>query len=337
MAQLIRSSINLTTGGANGVTKPQGTLYYGTDAKYYVTDSGPSSPYAVGTGASASYSTTATTYASNGTWNNPLYFGENISMVLVFLLGGGGGGAKGPDATTQSTLYARGGAGGGASVMIYPAMALGPTYPITVGAGGTGATTSESPSGSSGGSTTFGDLPGSTDAVMGGSAWFNTLFAAGGSGGTQAATGQTDAPGGMGLYMGSPSSVDTSTKLNSLFYSGAAGGRGSGASGVAMAGGTGGFGFSGGSSAPAIAGGALGADGTTGSNGTAGTSPSSVGIMRAGSGGGGGGRATTVSSGGTGGDGGIGSGGGGGGAAPTGGTPGNGGNGGAGYAIVVSW
>jgi hypothetical protein len=304
---------------------------------YMSYDSGPSSPYIIGEDGEPSRgysSTTATTYTSSGTWNNPLYNGQNISMVLVFLLGAGGSGAAGPDSTTSPTAHARGGAGGGASIMIYPAIALGPSYPITVGAGGS---TTYSGDGTSGGTTSFGRLPGPTDALTGGSGWFGTLYAGGGSGGTQA-IGGADLPGGNGMYMGSASST-SSTYLASLWYSGPAGGRGGGSGGIAHPGGAAGFGFSGVATfAPAINGGAIGADGTLyGARGGDGTNPVSTGIMRAGSAGGGGGKATSAFGfGGEGGNGGRGAGGGGGGSQP-GGVPGRGGEGGAGYAVIVSW
>jgi hypothetical protein len=298
---------------------------------YLSYDSGVSSPYIIGEDGEPSpgyRSTTVTRYDANGTWLNPLYLGQNISMVFVFALGGGGGGAKGPNTTTNTTQRARGGAGGGASMVTYPAFALGPVYPITVGAGGTGSTSTVSPTGGSGGTSSFGDIPGNSDALIGGSAWFNTVFAGGGSGGALAASADAAALGGYGLYVGAPT-AHTFTVSN--YYAGASGGGGSFATAVGAAGGS-----SGGNIATAAAGGNPGGDSSLGQNGISGTTPS-VGL-RAGGGGGGGGKATTApNNGGRGGNGGRGAGGGGGGGCPTGGNPGDGGDGGAGYVVVVSW
>jgi hypothetical protein len=317
---------------------------------FFVEDSGANSPYRIG-GTSAR-STRVSKFTSNGTWVNPLYQGENIGAVLVLLFGGGGGGSSGPNSTTDPTLYALGGGGGGASIMLYPALSLGLSYLVTVGAGGAGGNRSgPNFTGGKGGSTQFGSIPSSISTSINGlgAAQFGALYAGGGNGGTRIATG--DVAGGMGLYIGSPGST-ISTRLHATWYSGPGGGRGSGGGGISHPGGTGGWQMNNTStSLPTLAGGANGLDsaavagaGAAGSNppnafSPTGTSLTAFGnILRAGSGGGGGGRATA--SGGTAGDGGAGgpsAGGGGGGAAVTGATAGNGGAGGAGLAVIISW
>jgi hypothetical protein len=273
---------------------------------YLSYDSGVSSPYIIGEDGEPSQgyrSTTVTRYDANGTWLNPLYLGENISMVFVFLLGGGGGGAKGPITSSDSRIP-RGGAGAAASLITYPAFALGPVYPITVGAGGLGSTSTENPNGSSGGTSSFGNLPGTTDALTGGSCWFSTVYAGGGSGGALSLT--PAEPGGYGLYVGAAAGL---AGIASLYYEGPSGGRGGYLSANSDAG------AASGTRIGSVAGGAAGSNSTTGGAGGNGTTPAKG--LRSGSSGGGGGKASTATTGGKGGDGGLGAGGGGGGGVVT--------------------
>jgi hypothetical protein len=168
------------------------------------------------------YATTVTC-SSNGTFTPP----SAVTLALVEAWGGGGGGG----AARGNPAKGGGGAGGqyaskGASV------AVGTTYSITVGAGGTGGTTA---AGGSGGDSTFG---GSTVVAKGGQGGGGATTDGGdgtaGAGSTTSGVGTTVYRGGNGVAGSAGGSCNTSGA--------GGGGAGSGGAGGDAAGNTGGTG-----------------------------------------------------------------------------------------------
>ncbi len=90
-------------------------------------------------------------FTSNGSWVAP----SGVTTVLVVGYGGGGGGASGGGTTASQ----KAGGGGGGSLQSTVVLTVVPntSYTITIGAGGTGATTNRT-SGADGSSTIFGSL-----------------------------------------------------------------------------------------------------------------------------------------------------------------------------------
>ncbi len=87
-------------------------------------------------------------FTSSGTWTKPSGFGAK-AYVLIQCWGAGGGGAR------ATGSYAGGGGGGGYKEFWILLSSLGSTETVTIGAGGTGRTTSAG-DGTDGGNTTFG-------------------------------------------------------------------------------------------------------------------------------------------------------------------------------------
>jgi hypothetical protein len=340
MADYVGCRIFMARTGALYAEAPQGTVFAATSGFLSVKESWGTS--AVNSNQDTTRSS-ASVFSSSGTWTNPLYAGatgnftahNNVGMVYVFVLGAGGGGACGINTQTQPSTIAAGGAGGGCSMMMFPAVVFPEQVPVIVGAGGTGAVFPTT-SGTSGGTSSFGSLPPRVGNFPYASGSFQTIWAGGGQGGQQT-TSTARFAGGMGLWVGAPSSTSgTTLDAGSYYYSGAAGGRGS-AVNIAGQGGAAGVEST---ASSGISGGTAGTDGANGTNGGNGTDWLSSGVLRGGTGGGGGGAATTAGgTGGNGGNGGQGAGGGAGGGLfnIASGTRGAGGNGGTGYVVVVSW
>lgn len=91
-----------------------------------------------------------TVYSSSATWTKPA--GLKALRVTVIGAGGGGGGAQG---TASQAAAGGGGGGGGAVVKFLLAADLGATEAITIGAGGTGGSSSGG-NGTNGGTSSFG-------------------------------------------------------------------------------------------------------------------------------------------------------------------------------------
>lgn len=123
---------------------------------------------------SLSYSQAQIFYANSGTFTAP----AGVSTIQVEAYGAGGGGGYGG---TSNKDGAGGGAGGGYSKNTTVSVTAGTTYTINIGALGTGATSSASPNGVSGGNTsaTFGAT---TVIAYGGVGGFG--YTNGGAGGT---------------------------------------------------------------------------------------------------------------------------------------------------------
>lgn len=249
------------------------------------------------------------TFTANGTWTKP----GTGTVAEIEMWGAGGGGGRG-------SVLAGGGGAGGYKREFVPLSTLGATETVTIGAGGTGAT-SNNTNGGVGANTTFGS-------------WFTAYGGGGGSG-----SAGTDGDGGGGggwLGAGGTSTTDPGTAgapADGNLHGGTLGGASGAAGGSA-----GGAGYYGGG------GGGGGAENDGGSTSAGGGGGASV----YGGGGGGGSGFTTAAAGGTskfggaGGDGGVGAtstgsngvapaGGGGGGRA------GNGGNGADGKIRVTVW
>ena len=345
----------ITSAGALGIGA---TPSYGTSGQVLTSGGSGAAP----TWATAGGGSTLDTFTATGTWTKP----SGAKMVMVEMLGAGGGGGKG--SYGQST----GGKGGGGGVYVvayYPAADLPSTMTVTIGAGGTGATTDNS-AGAAGGSTTWSGTGITTLTAFGGSGGGGATSSSGaGAGNFAAGSGSSGGIGngtlaasngvGLGSY-GGP--LGTTTNPGGAAYFGGAGG-GSNTSSSSYAtdggssymggagGGAGGNDYSGGAET-ASAGGRSGVvittlnwgGGIAGGGGTAGTNRGQaggngttqvLGFMAGNGGGGGGGSGGQSFAGGAGGTGGYGSGGGGGGCGTP--TSGNGGNGGNGYVRITSW
>ena len=276
------------------------------------------------------------TSTGTSTWTKP----AGAKLVYVLMFGGGGGGGSGRRRATLSVATAAfgggGGGGSGRTELWIPAVDLGSTETVTVGAGGTGGTArptddSSGFSGSSGGESLFGSwayvrgggngLGGSTTAASSGS---------GGGGLAESASGSLSysASGGGGT------SAIGSTATRGGYRPGGGGGGGGFAAGITT-GRSGGIGGKGGSlfenTTSSLGGGASGgAAENSGNNGS-----NSATYFVGGDGGGGGGSGATTA--GAGGNGGYPGGGGGGGGAGDGVNSGAGGIGGDGYVRVVTF
>lgn len=301
------------------------------------------------------------TFGTAGTFTNGWTKDANAKLVIVYAIGAGAGGASG-GASANTSYGGTGGGSAGAVVRgVFPAVILGGTETITVGAKGTGgASVSFTAAGANGGVVGNPGNPGG-DSKFG--AW---LTAEGGNPGTVNTNNGSLLGGGagMGVVAGftipieaggagtDASATDnnpqaTTPALATSFMSSGGGAGGSvGATTGAINGTTG-------ATAGTITGGTAGtgATSTTGTaTGTAGGNGSNNTAVTQGSGGGGGGNAVTSwsnaasrANGGAGGNGGVGAGGGGGGAARvavTAGaiaTSGKGGDGGDGFVIIYQY
>ena len=172
-------------------------------------------------------------FLSSGTWTKPSLTNAN-ALVAIEMWGGGGGGSR----TSSTGDNAAGGGGGGYGFRILPALLLGSTVAVTVGSGGTGAT-SDLTNGGAGGSSS---IP-------------SYLSVGGGSGGNS--TSSTSSFGGDGAHgsgnfgagsgASNPSSGGTTGATDGTFWGGGGGGAGtSGADAYFGAGGGAGASSSGG-------------------------------------------------------------------------------------------
>lgn len=156
-------------------------------------------------------------FTSSGTFGAP----RTLSNVQIFLAAGGGGGASNiPSITTPQGYYGSGGGGGGGGTVNYTGTVSSGSYPVSIGAGGTGAPSGSTSNGTNGGNTTgFGltALGGGRGGTTGNN---NKLSQPGGSGGGGSATpvqvpGINDwesNPGGLGIQTTSPAiSADSRT------------------------------------------------------------------------------------------------------------------------------
>lgn len=258
----------------------------------------------------------------------------NTSGCFVTLIGGGGAGGLGYKHAT-SDRGGGGGAGGGARIdrTWIPVASLGPTYSVTVGAGGTSTCDGSTGTSTDGGNTVFSS--GSISLTAGGGKkggnGTNNTVGAGGAGGTViingiTATGYAGSAGGNGGHYNSSASGGIAGS-NNTNHAGAGGGGGAGVSGgggtfVNSNGGAGGNSDSLGGAATLTSGNPLynnAVDGT-GSQGGGGGSGAALGVSYSSSVGGKGGK----------------NGGGGGGSSATNNTLKAGGAGGQGY-ILVEW
>ena len=277
-------------------------------------------------------------FTSSGTWTKP----PGATFVYVEVIGGGGGGASGTrNAVGQNACGGRGGAGAGNCTRTIPAVLLGNTVTVTVGAGGTGGAAQTADStlgnpGTGGGTSSFGTFVFSGNANNGARANANLTDSQGAVQFTFDHTGNGAIPG----YSYAGRAYTNSYYIDGRQNAKGAGSGGSG-NGVASnetlgdAGGSGGYGFAVGIATYTDAGEKVGQSGTGGSstNGIDGLDGNLEGM-----GGGGGYTASVTERGGNGGDGAFPGGGGGGGAGSRNGyNSGAGGNGGAGRVRVYTW
>lgn len=290
-----------------------------------------------------------TAFTGSGTWRkNPL-----TNNLRVRAWGGGGGGGAGVVVGAGTACSGGGGGGGGGFVeALFRASELSATETVTVGAGGTGGSTSGG-NGAAGGLSQFGSYIGAR--------------AYGGGGGSGGASGANSGGGAGGMSIGIGGNASGATGGSAFSATGSAGGSGAGTSGNAGYG----VGIGGAGTASGAAGNNAGAavygsqGGASGGGITSGNSPqngggqswastvySTAGTAPGGSAtalaartagmvvgfGGAGGAAATIAAGGAGAAGMAGGGGGGGGGSTqTGYAQGAGGNGGNGWVVIEEW
>lgn len=203
--------------------------------------------------------------AGAGTWTKPAGATANDLVLVTMWAGGGGGGAT-----------VSGGGGGAFAFLLIPAVSLGATVSVSIGAGGA--------IGSAGGNTSFGSFTvfgGGAGGATGGGGGGGWLSAGGNNGaaGGGPLGGATGNPGGSssGMSGGGGSNVGTAAGGNSAF--GGGGGSNQGTGGSSFFGGGGG-GFTGGTSVLGGAGGGNGVAGTQPAGGGGVNAAGATGLMR---------------------------------------------------------
>ena len=275
------------------------------------------------------------TSTGTSTWTKP----AGAKLVYVLMFGGGGGGGSGRRrATASSATAAAGGAGGGSggrTELWIPAVSLGSTETVTVGAGGTGGAAEtvdddNGQTGQAGNNSSFGSwgLARGAGASSGGT----TVTVAGGSGGGALAEAATSSSNYLAIGGDGNTAAGGTGGRGGYRPGGGGGGGGMTASSVlARSGGTGGAGASLFSTSTSNTGGG----GTAGAAGNGGNGSNATSYFVGGDGGGGGASSSTTA--GAGGNGGYPGGGGGGGGVGHGVNSGKGGDGGNGYVRVVTF
>jgi hypothetical protein len=315
-----------------------------TGAGVTATNTGGAISVAVTSGGISSANIQEFTTAGTSTWTKP----AGAKFVYILAFGGGAGGGSGRRRAVADSLLAGGGTGGSSGGRIeawIPAVDLGATETVVVGAGGTGGTavTSNDTNGNTGGSgadSTFSYFRARATTNGGGGGTSTGAGSGGSSGGVASAA--TNFGGTVYTAAGAAGSTGTSNAV-AANRGGMQGGGGGGGGGIASTGSTtytpsvGGLGGAvfGSISSATGGGGAAGTSGTTATSGTNGANASIY--LIGGSGGGGGGSASAGVSG-SGGNGGYpAAGGGGGGSSNSGFNSGAGGNGGDGYVRIVTF
>ena len=137
------------------------------------------------------------TFATSGTYTPT----SGMIYCIVELVGGGAGGAGTGVASSVQIAVSGGGGGGSYSRKTLSAAAVGASQSITIGAGGTGGSTTSPFLGGTGGTTSFGSIFNATGGVgptgsVGGSAIY--LISGGGSGDNTSSGGDFSSAGGPG-------------------------------------------------------------------------------------------------------------------------------------------
>jgi len=212
----------------------------------------------------ASGSADVQTFTASGTWTKPGV--GTLTMVIAW--GAGGSGSKSGTANNSS-----GGGGGGYSINTFQTSALSATETVTIGAGGT-AQSSSNTSGNTGGNTTFGTkltAYGGAGGQHGGSGGGGGGMTGAGSAGTGGAPQSVTSSATVWQPFGGASGTTSGVGFPAV-YGGASGAQGNGASaGGASVYGGGGGGCSAGAGGVSTFGGAGGAGSTT--TGTDGSAP----------------------------------------------------------------
>ena len=201
-----------TAGELNVRTAP-GTVSSGSSGQF-LTSGGPGAGVSWTTAAAGGFSNMTVYTSGSGTFTTP----STTTKIKVTVVGGGGGGATTPGGG--------GGGGGGAAIKIFTVSAS-TGYSYTVGAGGSGGFTPGSPTynGSTGSTSSFGPVGGTTISATGGGGGIFGVQASNGFGGSGGvgSSGDLNIKGGAGEYsalMVSPGGFRTGSGGNSILGGG---------------------------------------------------------------------------------------------------------------------